>query len=97
MLMAGVLCVGDRGDDDKGAEFFKFVEEAWPKDPMAGQALFYRLTLTIWTKQWSLTTSLRDEFVARYPKSAMRDIVVDEYGELIARRIPVLEKNFVQD
>ena len=97
MLMAGVLCVGDLGDDDKGSEFFKFVEEAWPKDPMAEQALFYRLTLAIWTKQWSLATSLRDEFVARYPKSAMRDIVVGEYGELIARRIPVLEKNFVQD
>ncbi len=96
MLRAGVLCVGPLNDNDGGRQFFKLIEDTWPNDPIAERALFYRLTLAIWTKQWEEATTLRNEFFKRHPKSEKMKIVEVEYGELIARRITVLEENIVR-
>ena len=95
MLRAGVLCVGPLGDDAQGQQFFRFIEESWPYDPIAEQALFYRLMLAIWTKQWDEAGALRDEFMRRYPASDKLKMVEGECGQLVARRITVLEENIV--
>lgn len=96
MLRAGILCVGPLEDDAGGFEFFKFIEDMWPGNPMAEKALFYRLTLAIWTKRWALASELSKEFVKRHPDSSQVNIVTGEYGELIARRITALESSEIK-
>ena len=96
MLRAGVLCVGALGDDAQGRQFFRFIEESWPRNPIAEQAMFYRLMLAIWTKQWDEAGALREEFMRRYPASDKLKMVEGECGQLIARRITVLEENISQ-
>ena len=96
MLRAGVLCVGFLEDEAQGLQYFKFIEEKWPKDHCAEMALFYRLTLAIWAKRWNDAQTLREEFFRRHPDSVKRKIVENEYGELIARRITVLEENVIK-
>ena len=47
----------------------KWIPAAKAYDPIAKQALFCRLMLAIWTKQWDEAGALRDEFMRRYPAS----------------------------
>lgn len=96
MLRAGVLCVGFLEDEAQGRQYFKFIEEKWPRTQCAETALFYRLTLAIWAKRWNDAQTLREEFFRRHPDSVKRKIVENEYGELIARRITVLEENVIK-
>ena len=93
MLRAGVTCVGHLDDDARGARFFKLTEDMWPGSAFAEQALFYRMTLAIWTKRWELAAALRRDFVERYPASEKTPVVTGEYGELISRRIVCLAEN----
>ena len=90
MLRAGVMCVGHMDDDMRGFRFFRLVEDSWPASPLAEQAMFYRITLAIWTKRWELAANLRNEFVNRYPESDKLPVVTGEYAELIARRMVCL-------
>lgn len=90
MLRAGVMCVGNMDDDMRGFRFFRLLEDSWPTSPFAEQAMFYRITLAIWTKRWELAANLRNEFVNRYPASDKLPVVTGEYSELIARRMVCL-------
>ena len=90
MLRAGVLCAGHLGDPMAGCGFFKFIEEKWPKSPLAEQALFYRLTIAIWLQRWREAEELSARFAATYPDSPRLPIVMGEYAELIVRRIRYL-------
>ena len=74
----------------------KWIPAAKAYDPIAKQALFCRLMLAIWTKQWDEAGALRDEFMRRYPASDKLKMVKGECGQLIARRIAVLEGNISQ-
>ena len=49
LLRAGVLCVGAMGLPDRGCVYFKAVEDGWRLTAQAEQALFYRLTVNLWT------------------------------------------------
>ena len=62
----------------------------------AEQALFYRITVSIWDKRWEDAEKLRNMFMVKYNQSPKINIVQDEYGLLITRRIIALEKNEVK-
>ena len=97
MLRAGVLCAGHLNDPSAGSAFFRFIEEKWPDSPLSEQALFYRMTIAIWSRRWNEAEELQKRFVAKYPNSTRLPIATKEYAELIARRIPCLPETDAQN
>ncbi|MBR4171690.1 MAG: tetratricopeptide repeat protein [Kiritimatiellae bacterium] len=86
LLRAGVLCVGAMGLPDRGCVYFKAVEDGWRLTAQAEQALFYRLTVNLWTGNLKAASELREVFMKRYPRSNHLGIVRDEYGSLLTKK-----------
>jgi TolA-binding protein len=77
LIRAGVLCAGPMNNNKKACRFFSYVASHYPKTPYAEQADIYIATLAWWGHEWGRAETLFQDFIKRYPESAMAQKVRD--------------------